>query len=142
MRTIVAPLHPSVRSQLEAMPAHLARIADSYLRRLELQPYLGAPFQAGQTGARALLHDVEARRIRFDEDSRPRDLFGDHRGHVRRADEDLSAGPAWRIVYRPRIAARSNVLLIEVLAIGMAHPDSGPTVYDNARAVLRAQKGA
>ena len=48
MRTVIAPLHPGVESQLRAVDRKRAQIARRYIRRLTLEPYLGYPL-AGPT---------------------------------------------------------------------------------------------
>ena len=93
MRTVIAPLHPEVQEELRALDRRRAQIARRYIRRLALEPYLGARVERG------LLAEYGCRRIRFDRHDRPDDLFGARRPSKRRGDEDLSEGPGWRIVY-------------------------------------------
>ena len=93
MRTLIAPLRPEVQRELGALDRRRARIARRYIRRLALEPYLGARVERG------LLAEYACRRIRFDRHDRPEDLFGARRPPKRRGDEDLGQGPGWRIVY-------------------------------------------
>ena len=70
MRTIVAPLAVDVRAELEGLPRRLRPIAQRYIKRLRLEPDLGAP------AGRGLLADHRCRRVYFDASSKPDDLFG------------------------------------------------------------------
>jgi hypothetical protein len=55
----------------------------------------------------------------------------------RRGDEDESAGPQWRIVYRLLEAARADVRVVQVLAVGRAHVERGTEdVYAAAERTL------
>ena len=127
MRTIVAPLTVEVRAELDALDPRRAEIARRYIRRLRLQPDLGAPIKRGP------LSRLGGRRVYFDVDDKPDDLFGNRPGPRRRGDQDLDQGPKWRIVYAARAAPRTGVLLIVVLAVGQAHPPGPqPTVYELA----------
>ena len=127
MRTIVAPLTAEVRAELDALDPRRAEIARRYIRRLRLQPDLGAPIERGP------LRRLGGRRVYFDVDDNPDDLFGNRPGPRRRGNQDLEQGPKWRIVYAARAAPRTGVLLIVVLAVGRAHPPAPqPTVYELA----------
>ena len=70
MRTVIAPLHPEVQQELRALDRRRAQIARRYIRRLALEPYLGARVERG------LLAEYGCRRIHFDRHDRPDDLFG------------------------------------------------------------------
>ena len=83
MRTVIAPLHPEVQEELRALDRRRAQIARRYIRRLALEPYLGARVERG------LLAEYGCRRIRFDRHDRPDDLFGARRPSKRRGDQDL-----------------------------------------------------
>lgn len=127
MRTIVAPLGTEVEEQLDALDAKRAEIARRYIRRLVLEPLLGSPV------ARGPLAGYSARRVYFDADSVPGDLLRCRAPAARRGDEDLAAGPRWRIVYWVQEAPAADVRLIVILAVGEAHPDPPrPTVYELA----------
>ncbi|MGB0092187.1 MAG: hypothetical protein WBP81_06600 [Solirubrobacteraceae bacterium] len=67
------------------------------------------------------LPSTDARRIYFDRDDQPDDLFGARRPPMRCGDQDVSEGPFWRIVYWTRPALRSGIRLVVVLAIGRGH---------------------
>ena len=116
MRTIVAPLGSEVEAQLTGLDAQVARVARRYIRRLWLEPYLGVPI------ARGLLCEHGCRRVYFDRDDHPDDVLGARAGAKRRGDEDLSAGPKFRIVYWVREAPRAQVRVIRILAVGEGHP--------------------
>ena len=73
MRTLIAPLHPEVQRELGALDRRRAQIARQYIRRLALEPYLGARV------VRGLLAEYGCRRIQFDRHDRPDDLFGARR---------------------------------------------------------------
>ena len=120
MRTVIAPLPREVEAQLEALDARLAGIARRYIRRLALEPQLGHPVRRG------LLGSVEARAVYFDRDSQPDDLFGARRPPRRSGDQDLAAGPRWRVVYVLLEARRAEL----ALAVGRActAPKSGRPV--------------
>jgi hypothetical protein len=47
VRTIVAPLADEVEAQLRDLDAQAERVARRYIRRLWLEPYLGAPVERG-----------------------------------------------------------------------------------------------
>ena len=127
MRTIVAPLSAQVRAELDALDPRRAEIARRYIRRLRLQPYLGAPIERGP------LSRLGGWRVYFDVDDDPDDLFGNRPRPRRRGDQDLDRGPKWRIVYVARAARRTGVRLIVVLAVGRAHPPAPQsTVYELA----------
>jgi hypothetical protein len=99
VRTLIAPLGREVERELDALEPRLARIARRYIRRLALEPYLGARAERG------LLAEYGCRRIHFDAQDRPGDLFGAGAQAKRRGDQDPGDGPRWRIVYwcpRPR----------------------------------------
>ena len=115
MRTVIAPLHPEVQKELRALDRRRAQIARRYIRRLALEPYLGARVERG------LLAEYGCRRIHFDRHDRPDDLFGARRPSKRRGDEDLSEGPGWRIVYWLPEAPRSQIRLVVILAVAAGH---------------------
>ncbi len=46
-------------------------------------------------------------------------------GGVRRGDQDLDEGPAWRIVYSDDQAPGSDVRLVVVAAVGRGHTPAG-----------------
>ena len=128
MRTIIAPLHPEVEAELRALDRKRADIARRYIRRLRLEPDLGVPVDRG------LLAEHGCRRIYFDHDDEPDDLFGARRPPARHGNQDLGEGPRWRIVYWTRPALRSGVRLVVVLAVGRGH--ARPPVesaYETAR---------
>ena len=102
MRTAIAGLEPEVQAQLAALDTRRADIARRYIERLRLEPYLGHRLTRG------LLASEECRAVYFDRDSRPDDLFGGARVPRRRGDEDPSAGPGYRVVYRLLEARRSE----------------------------------
>lgn len=127
MRTIVAPLAPEVLTELHALDRKRAEIARRYIRRLRLEPDLGRPIKRGA------LARLDGRRVYFDADDNPDDLFGNRPAARRRGNQDLGEGPQWRIVYVTRTAPRSELRVIVVLAVGQAHPPrSQPTVYELA----------
>ncbi len=131
MRTVIAPLHQEVDAQLRALDAKRAVIARRYVARLALEPYLGHRL------ARGVLRSEECRAVYFDRDSRPDDLFGGGRPG-RRGDEDASAGPAYRVVYRLLEARRTGVRVVQVLGIGRAHVKPGETdIYTAATRLLQ-----
>jgi hypothetical protein len=70
VRTVIAPLHPKVQEELRALDRRRAQIARRYIQRLALEPYLGARVERG------LLAEYGCRRIHFDRDDHPDDLFG------------------------------------------------------------------
>jgi hypothetical protein len=133
VRTLVAPLGSGVEAQLRALDRRRADVARRYIRRLALEPLLGAPVTCGPlTG-----HPV--RRVYFDADSAPGDLLRSRAPAARRGDQDPAAGPRWRIVYWMREAPTASVRLIVILAIGEAHPDPPTsTVYELAWTRLQA----
>ena len=93
MRTLIAPLSDEVGQQLAALDPWRRELARRYIRRLALEPYLGYPLTRGW------LARERCRAVRFDRDSDPDDLFGSRPTARRRGNQDLSAGPRWRIVY-------------------------------------------
>jgi hypothetical protein len=120
VRTMIAPLHPEVETELGALDARLQDIARRYIRRLALEPYLGYRLQRGR------LTEEQCRAVRFTEDDRPAELFGPRHRSPRRGDQDPSeAGPRWRIVYWPAQTSTRELRLIVVLAVGIAHPEPG-----------------
>ena len=133
MRTIIAPLPREVEAQIEALDRRLAGIARRYIRRLALEPQLGARVCRGPLVA------FGARRVYFDKCSVPGDLLRSRAPAVRRGDQDLAAGPRWRIVYWVEEAPRAGVRLIVILAVGEAHPrPPRPSVYEIAWTRLAA----
>ena len=121
MRTLIAPLHQEVQRELGALDRRRAQIARQYIRRLALEPYLGARVKRG------LLAEYGCRRIHFDRHDRPDDLFGARHPTKRRGDEDLGEGPRWRIVYWPPEAPGAEIRLVIVLAIAPGpHETTGP----------------
>jgi hypothetical protein len=140
VRTVIAPLHPEVAAQVHALDRRRAEIARRYIRRLGLEPNLGAPT------ARGLLVEHGCRRIYFDRDDRPDDLFRARRPPARRGDEDLSEGPVWRIVYWTGEAQRTQTRLVVILAVGRGHarppdPDAYELATRRLRALLRVPEG-
>jgi hypothetical protein len=132
VRTVIARLEPEVERQLDALDKRLAGIARRYIARLRLEPYLGHRLTRG------LLASQQCRAVYFDRQSRPDDLFGNEGVRRRRGDEDLAAGPAWRVVYRLLEARRSDVRVVQVLAVGRAHVEPGQQdVYAAATRLLR-----
>jgi hypothetical protein len=133
VRTVIAPPAPEVREQLDALAPGLSEIARRYIARLRLEPLLGHLL------GRGLLRSHECRAVYFDRDSRPDDLFGGCRPSKRRGDEDESAGPHWRIVYRLLEAPRADVRVVQVLAVGRAHvgPGSEDVYVAAARTLAR-----
>jgi hypothetical protein len=133
VRTVIAPLPRQVEAQLAAVDARLAGIARRYIRRLALEPQLGAPVMRGPLSA------FRVRRIYFDERSAPGDLLRSRAPAARRGDQDIAAGPRWRIVYWLEEAPRAGVRLIVLLAVGEAHPrPPQPSVYELAWTRLTA----
>lgn len=133
MRTLIAALHPEVQQELGALDRRRAQIARQYIRRLALEPHLGARVERG------LLAEYGCRRIHFDRHDRPDDLFGARRPAKRRGDEDLGQSPAWRIVYWLPEAPQSELRLVVVLAVAQGHtkpPD--PNAYELASRRLEA----
>jgi hypothetical protein len=116
VRTVIAPLRSEMQEELGALDRRRAQIARRYIRRLALEPYLGARVERG------LLAEYGCRRIHFDRDDRPDDLFGARRPAKRRGDEDLSEGPGWRIVYWLLEAPQSQVRVVVILAVAPGHP--------------------
>ena len=136
MRTIVAPLAVDVRAELEGLPRRLRPIAQRYVKRLRLEPDLGAP------AGRGLLADHRCRRVYFDASSKPDDLFGASAVRARRGDQDAGEGPKWRIVYSVREAPNAGVRLIVILAVGEGHPAPGRrSAYELAETRLRRIEG-
>jgi hypothetical protein len=115
VRTVIAPLHPEVEAEMAALDRRRAEIGRRYIRRLALEPDLGVPVDRG------LLAEHGCRRLYFNRNDQPDDLFGGRRPLVRCGDQDLSEGPVWRIVYWTRPALRSGIRLVVVLAIGRGH---------------------
>ena len=133
MRTVIAPLRAEVQEELRALDRRRAQIARRYIRRLALEPYLGARIERG------LLAEYGCRRIHFDRHDRPDDLFGAHRPAKRRGDEDLSEGPGWRIVYWLLEAPRSQIRLVVILAVAGGHTRPPElNAYELARRRLEA----
>jgi hypothetical protein len=131
VRTKIAGLEPEVQAQVAALDSRRAAIARRYIERLRLEPYLGHRLTRG------LLASEECRAVYFDRDSRPDDLFGGGRASRRRGDEDPAAGPGYRVVYRLLEARRSDVRVVQVLAVGRAHVDPGARdVYVHAARML------
>ena len=131
MRTVIAPHDAGVHAQLEALSPRLREIALRYIERLRFEPFLGHRL------VRGLLASQECRAIYFDRASRPDDLFESRRPPRRRGNEDPSAGPQWRIVYRLLEAARADVRVVQVLAVGRAHVKPGEEdVYAAAERML------
>jgi hypothetical protein len=131
VQTVIAPQEPEVRQQLDALSPRLREIAHRYIARLRLEPLLGHRLTRG------LLASQDCRAVYFDRDSRPDDLFGARRPPRRRGDEDPSAGPQWRIVYRLLEAVRADVRVVQVLAVGQAHVEPGDEdVYAAATRLL------
>ena len=107
---------------MDALDRRRAEIARRYIRRLALEPELGVPVDRG------LLGEHGCRRIYFDRNDQPDDLFGGRQPPVRCGDEDLSEGPglADRLLDTERCG---QVRLVVVLAIGRGHakPPRAPT---------------
>lgn len=119
MRTVVAPLAPEVRAQLEGLDAQRGAVAAGFIARLWLEPYLG------RVVSRGLLGELDARAVLFNRDSRPDQLVGDHRGRLRVADEALENGPGWRVIYVVRGALSAGVGVVVVLGVGAGHALGG-----------------
>ena len=81
MRTIIAPLHQEVEAELRALDCKRAEIACRYIRRLRLEPARGVPVDRG------LLAEHGCRRIYFDHDDQPDDLFGARRPPARHGNQ-------------------------------------------------------
>lgn len=132
VRTVIAPLHPVIEGQLRALDARRAAVARRYVARLAIEPYLGHLLDRG------LLGSEQCRAVYFDRDSRPNDLFGAGR-QTRRGNDDLSAGPAYRVVYRLLEARRTGVRVVQVLGVGRGHAAPGQEdVYTAAAELLQA----
>jgi len=123
VRTVIAPYSPEVETEPAALDTRPQTIARRYVRRLALQPYLGGSLHRG------LLAEHECRRIYFDRDDDPDDLFGAGRPGKRQGNEDLCEGPAWRIVYWIVEAKRCEIRLVVILAVAPGHARPG---YANA----------
>ncbi len=104
---------------LEARNRTLAHVARAYIGRLALEPDAGAPVQRGW------LAGIGARRVRFSVHDQPGAVFGHSRRGVRRGDQSLDEGPAWRIVYSDDQAPGSDVRLVVVAAVGRGHTPAG-----------------
>ena len=132
MRTIVAPLAPEIAAQLDGLDDQLRKVAEGYIARLRLEPYLG------RVVAHGLLSELGARAVLFGRDSRPDRLLSEqHRGRLRVAGEDPSKGPRWRVVYVIREAPDAGVRVIVVLAIGLGHADPSEPEDAYAAALLQ-----
>lgn len=128
MRTVVAPLAPEVEGQLAGLDGQLRAVAEGYIARLRLEPYLG------RLVPRGLLSELEARAVLFARDSRPELMLSEHRGQLRTAGEECSKGQPWRVIYVAREAAKADVRVIVVLAVGLGHADTGQeSAYTAAR---------
>jgi hypothetical protein len=99
VRTVIAPLPREVQAQIDALDRRLAGIARRYIRRLALEPQLGAPVCRGP------LAGFGVRRVYFDSCSVPGDLLRSRAPAARRpgprrraalADRLLGAGGAAR----------------------------------------------
>jgi hypothetical protein len=133
VRTLIAPLSDEMGQQLAALDPWRREVARRYIRRLALEPYLGYPLTRGW------LAREKCRAVRFDRDSDPDDLFGSRPRARRRGNQDLSAGPRWRIVYWMRETPSGTARLIVVLAVGIAHPKpGGRSVFKDAEDHLTA----
>jgi hypothetical protein len=133
LRTLIAPLSDEVGQQLAALDPWRRELARRYIRRFALDPYLGYPLGHGR------LATERCRAVRFDYDSNPDDLFGSRPTARRRGNQDLSAGPRWRIVYWMRETSDRQIRLIVVLAVGIAHPKpGGRSVFGDAEDHLTA----
>jgi hypothetical protein len=100
---------------------------------LALEPLLGSVVPRGP------LATVGARRIYFDRDNRPDDLFRARQPPARRGDQDPSAGPRWRIVYWVGEAKRTHTRIIVILAVGRGHAKPPhENAYEVATRRLRA----
>lgn len=131
MRTVVAPLAPETEAQLAGLGPELRRVAEGYVARLRMEPFLGHLL------GRGLLGWAEARAVYFDADSRPAELLGEHRGRLRLASEDPSAGPRYRVVYRLLVAPSAAVRVVQVLAVGVGHrAPGGSDAYRDAGLLL------
>jgi hypothetical protein len=131
VRTVIAPLAREVEAQLDAFDKRLAGVARRYIARLRLEPFLGHRL------GRGLLASQQCRAVYFDRRSRPDDLFDGGAVRRRRGNEDLAAGPRWRVVYRLLEARRSDVRVVQVLAVGRAHVEPGQEdVYGAAARML------
>jgi hypothetical protein len=132
VRTVIAALHPRVQGQLMGLDAKRAAVARRYVARLAIEPYLGHRLDRG------LLGSEQCRAVYFDRNSRPDDLFGAGR-QTRRGSDDLSAGPAYRVVYRLLEARRTGVRVVQVLGVGRGHVAPGQQdVYTAAAGLLQA----
>ena len=120
-----------MEAELEALDAWLADIARRYIRRLALEPQLGHPLTRGYLASRAV------RAVYFDRSSDPDDLFGRRRPR-RAGDQDLAAGPRWRVVYRAAETRDGELRVIVLLGVGVAHPPPGAeSIYVAAERLLR-----
>jgi hypothetical protein len=133
VRTVIAPLLAEVEAELAALDARLQDVARRYIRRLALEPFLGPVVPRGPLAA------LGARRVYFDRDSQPDDLFRSRRLPARRGDQDLSEGPRWRIVYWIGEAECAQTRIVVILAVGLGHADPpNPDAYQLAARRLRA----
>lgn len=131
MQTVIAPHEPEVREQLEALAPQLRDIAQRYIERLRLEPFLGHRLDRG------VLATEGARAVYFDRESRPDDLFGARRPPRRRGSDDIAEGPRFRIVYIPIEARAAELRLIVVVAVGAAHENPSRDVYVAAERIAR-----
>lgn len=133
MRTVVAPLAPEIDAQLAGLDASLRKVAEGYIARLRMEPFLGHLLRRG------LLGRAGARAVYFDRDSRPGELLGEHRGPLRLASEDPAEGPRYRVVYRIREAPKAHVRVVQLLAVGLGHTEPGvDDAYQDADRLLAA----
>jgi hypothetical protein len=109
VRTVVAPLRPEVQQELRGLDRRRAQIAHRYIRRIALEPYLGARVERG------LPAEYGCRRIHFDRHDRPDDLFGSRRPSKRR-DEARGEDPGWRIVYWLAEPSQSEIRRVVVFS--------------------------
>jgi hypothetical protein len=125
LRTVIAPLFPEVEQQLAALDRRLEGIARRYIARLGWQPFLGDRMRRGR------LASERCRAVRFDRDDRPEAPFVAQRARLREAGEQPEEGPRYRIVYWGCEAPDGRIVLVVVLAVGIAHPAPGqPSVFN------------
>jgi 2,4-dienoyl-CoA reductase-like NADH-dependent reductase (Old Yellow Enzyme family) len=95
------------------------------------QPFLGYRMQRGR------LASERCRAVRFDRDDRPEAPFVAQRARLRDAGEQPEDGPRYRIVYWARETPDGRIVLVVVLAVGIAHPaPERPSVFDLAEETL------
>ena len=77
--------------------------------------------------------------MRFDRDDDPGALFVPRQARLREVGDPLEKGPRYRAVYWARETPDRQLLLVVVLAVGIAHPVPGePSVFGLAEETLNS----